>query len=74
MTSTPRPRTGTASRRVRAIEQHRLGHAIEQRCCQRTQWARIELARQCPHDAALDPTHGVESADVSDVGGLAGPG
>ena len=64
-------------RRLGAVEQRGLGHAVEQRRRQRAQSRRATAASRGsmrPDDAALDAAHGVESAHVRDVGGLARPG
>ena len=60
-----------------ALEQHGLGHAIEQRRRERAQLLRESapgVGDQRPHDAALDAAHRFEAAHVRDVGGLARPG
>jgi hypothetical protein len=63
-------------RRIAALEQRRLGHAIEQRRREpRGVFAR-DLAGgfNSPDDAAFDASHGIETAHVRNVGGLARPG
>ncbi len=60
---------------LRAVDQRRLCHAIEQNRCERQQSLAPERfrGRHPVLDSALDPPNGLETADVRDIRGLARP-
>ena len=76
---TQRPRRLTREQRLRLLRrrQHHLGHAVVQQGRDRGVLRRGQIGdaalRQAVLDAALDAPHGAESADLRDVGRLAGP-